>query len=277
MRISSLISARVLAGAALALVVSPAGLPAASAAAAPVTPALTATAPQVRFTTTFSPDRLGAGTTITFGLRIDAPPGQVPSPLRTMELLYPEDIGVDTSGLGFDTCEQRVLEQNGPASCPANSHMGYGSAVVEVPLGTQVVRERTDLTLLSSPVKNGNLGLLFYADGRPPISTQLVFPGAVLPIDAPFGGNLSVALPILPTVPEGPNASIVRLKTTLGPSHITYYERRHGKTVAYRPTGVLIPRTCHPSGFRFMARLSFQDGTQAVAPSTVPCPSGHRR
>jgi hypothetical protein len=279
--------ARALVGAAL-LLVSPfataASAPAAAALTMPVqaaapaeitAPAVTAAAPVVHFSAALTPERLGAGTTIGFGLKIDAPPGEVPAPLRTMELLYPEDLGVDTSGLGFETCEQSALERSGPQSCPADSYMGYGSAVVEVPLGPQVLRERTNLTLLSRPVQNGNLGLLFYAEGRPPIATQLVFPGAVLPIAAPFGGNLSVALPILPTVPEGPDASIVRLQTTLGPSHLTYYERVRGKTVAYRPKGVLLPQTCPHGGFRFLARLSFADGTQATAPATVPCPRRH--
>jgi hypothetical protein len=278
MRIANL-SARALACAALLLVsytATAAPAPAAfTATAMSAAPAVTATAPLVQFSTTLTPERLGAGTTVGFGLKIDAPPGQIPSPLRTMELLYPEDLGVDTSGLGFDTCEQSTLERSGPKSCPADSYMGYGSAVVEVPLGPQVLRERTNLTLLSRPVQNGNLGLLFYAEGAPPIATQLVFPGAVLPIAAPFGGNLSVALPILPTVPEGPDASIVRLQTTLGPSHLTYYERVRGKTVAYRPKGVLLPQTCPHGGFGFLARLSFADGTHATAPANVPCPRRH--
>jgi methanogenic corrinoid protein MtbC1 len=54
--------------------------------------------------------------------------------------------------------------------------------------------------------------------------------------------------------------------------NLTYYERRHGKTVAYRPKSVVLPKTCPRGGFRFSATFSFLDGTTAVAKRTIACP-----
>jgi hypothetical protein len=229
-------------------------------------------APRASLTAGFSPERLGGRATISFGIKINEPAGQVPPPLAGVELLYPENLGIATSGLGFETCDPLQLQTGGPSSCPTNSFMGFGSALVEVPIGPEIVRESASLTLISGPVQNGHLGLLFFASGRPPIAAQLLFPGLVLPTAAPFGGSLSISMPQIPGVPDGPNVSVAQLKTTLGPSHITYYERRHGKTVAYRPAGILLPKRCPHGGFPFTAKLSFEDGTHASARTLVPCP-----
>ena len=74
------------------------------------------------------------------------------------------------------------------------------------------------MTTFMAPVHNGRLGLLFYADGESPVSTQLVFPGLVLPAAVPFGGDLDTTLPLVPSIPEAPDASLVHLTTTLGPA-----------------------------------------------------------
>lgn len=243
---------------------------AASATGAPTGPA--SATPTASLTAGFSPERLGGRATISFGVRVQAPPGELPPALAGMELLYPENLGIATSGLGFQTCDPTRLQTKGLAACPADSLMGRGSAVVEVPIGPETVRENTDLTLISGPVQNGHLGLLFFASGTPPISAALVFPGLVLPTPAPFGGSLNISMPRVPSVPEGADVSIVSLHTTLGPRHITYYERRHGRLVAYTPEGILLPRSCPRGGFPFSVRLSFQDGTSTSAASTVRCP-----
>jgi hypothetical protein len=78
----------------------------------------------VSLNASFTPERLGKPTTIAFGFQIAAPSGRVPSPLIDVALLYPENLGVASSGLGLATCTQVNLEAHGPHGCPINSRMG---------------------------------------------------------------------------------------------------------------------------------------------------------
>jgi hypothetical protein len=229
-------------------------------------------APTVRLSAALTPERLGAGTTIKFGFTVSGETGRAPLPIREIDLLYPANLGIATSGLGISTCRAAVLEAMGPPGCPSNSVIGYGSALVEVPFGPETLQEMTRTTTFMAPLQNGKLGLLFYADGESPVSAQLVFPGLVLPAPVPFGGELNATLPLVPSVPEAPDAALVKLTTTLGPSHITYYEYRKGHTIPYHPRGILLPDTCPRGGFRFAARFLFNDGSHASAHAEVACP-----
>jgi hypothetical protein len=229
-------------------------------------------APIVQLSAALTPEHLGAGTTIHFGFTVSGEAHRAPVPIRAIDLLYPANLGIATSGLGISTCRVVVLEAEGPPGCPSNSVIGYGSALVEVPFGPETLQEQTRTTTFMAPVQNGRLGLLFYADGESPVSAQIVFPGLVLPAANPFGGDLSATLPLVPSVPEAPDAALVKLTTTLGPSHITYYEYRKGHTIPYHPRGILLPRTCPHGGFRFAAQFKFNDGSQTSAHAVVACP-----
>ena len=225
-----------------------------------------------RLTAALTPEHLGGNTDLLCSAT--SPPQQRST--RVIDLLYPENLGIATSGLGLSTCREAVLEALGPPGCPSNSVMGYGTGEVEVPFGPEVLRETTRTTTFMAPLQNGRLALLFYVNGENPVSAQLVFPGFVLPAAGPFGGDLNASLPLIPSVPEAPDAALVKLTTTLGPSHITYYEYRKGHTIPYHPRGILLPRTCPSGGFQFGARFAFNDGTHLSADTTVPCPRPQR-
>jgi hypothetical protein len=237
-------------------------------------PARAVAAPIVNLTAALTPERLGLGTTIAFVFSIKFPAERFPVPLTEVQLRYPANLGVATSGLGVSTCRPAVLETQGPPGCPLDSVMGYGSALVEVPFGSEVLHERVRSTVFMAPVEEGHLALIFYAVGESPVAAQLVFPGSVLPAAYPFGGNLVTTLPLVPSVPEAPDVAILRLTTTLGPSGITYYEYARGRKIPYHPRGILLPRSCPDSGFQFAGRFVFEDGSEAQATTVVPCPRG---
>jgi hypothetical protein len=239
-------------------------------------PARASTAPTVQLSAAFTPERLGAGTTVHLGFRIVAAAGEGPVPVTGIELHYPAGLGLGTSELGLQTCLPAVLEQGGPAACPTNSLMGRGGATVEVPFRTDSVRERARVTLVSGPVQNGHLGLMFFADGDFPVLAALVFPGLVTPSQAPWGGVLAAQLPLVPSVPNGPDVALTEMQTTIGPRGIVYTERVHGRTIHFRPAGVLLPATCPRAGFPFAIRVSFQDGASASGSTAVPCPRARR-
>src|ERR1700727_936645 len=83
----------------------------------------------------FSPDRLGASTTILFGFSVDTSDGLAPPPLTAMDLKMPAGLGYSTTTLGLAVCTPAIIEAKGLAGCPTNSRLGFGSAVVEVPFG----------------------------------------------------------------------------------------------------------------------------------------------
>jgi hypothetical protein len=226
---------------------------------------------------TLSPERLGQGTTIGFGFTIATTTGQIPSPLTALDVYYPTDLGIGTSGLGLETCSPAILERYGTEGCPSQSQMGYGKALVEIPFGPEILTETTQTTIYMTHIQHGHLALLFYADGHSPVAAQIIFHGLVLPADSPFGGDLAITTPLVPTLPGGPNAAIIHLRSTIGPLHLTYYEHARGKYRPYHPRGILLPRTCPRGGFPFAASFAFEDGSHTSAHTVVPCPVQRRR
>jgi len=228
----------------------------------------------VSLTATFTPKRLGAGTTIRIGFQISTPPGRAPSPLTDIELLLPSGLSIATSDLGLETCQRSQLEENGLAGCPPDSLMGRGSAAAQVPFGLASVTEKAPIDLFSGPLQEGHPQLLFFAEGEYPVLADIIFGALVLPAQAPFGGMLNAHLPLVPSVTDGPDVALTTLQTTIGAKGITYTERVKGKTIRFRPRGIVLPKSCPRGGFAFAAHLSFQDSTHASAATSVPCPRG---
>ena len=247
-----------------------AALPASGAGHRPRTAATTSTA---SLTARFQPERLGQRTTLGFGFRIAGVAGKIPPALTAVDLSYPNNLGVSLSGLGLATCTAPQLEASGLPGCQADSIMGFGNATAEISLGSDVVGEPVPITILRAPDEQGHISLLFYAVGTAPLNTSAVFPGALLPASAPFGGVVSIAVPLIPSLPEAPYVSIVHLTATLGPNGVIYYERLPGETLDYQPPGILLPPTCPRGGFPFAAQFTFVDGSHASAHTVVPCPA----
>jgi hypothetical protein len=225
----------------------------------------------------FSPDRLATPTTITFGFHLVTSEGTAPPPLTSLELKLPAGINYTTTTLGLAICQPAALLARGLAGCPPNSRLGFGSADVEVPFGTGAGHEIPEVQAVAGPSPNGNLVVLFYANGLFPVSAQLTFSGEVLPATGRFGSQLATNVPLVTSVPGGPDVSIVSVTTTIGPSHLTYYKHVHGQLVAFHPQGVSVPERCPRGGFPFAAEFSFQDGTGTSASTTVPCPPARHR
>ncbi len=220
----------------------------------------------------FSPERLGASTTIAFGFDISAVEGGLPAPLRSVSLSLPAGLNYLSSELGLAICRPAALLAHGIEGCPPNSRLGFGSAWVEVPFGQDSGQEIPHIDAVMGPPHNGNVVVLFYADGREPVYAQIVFAGELISGTQLFGGSLNATVPLIPSVTAGPPVSIVRVRSTIGPAHLTYYEHRRGHTIAFHPLGVSLPPHCPHGGFKFTGHFAFQDGTSQIATSTVPCP-----
>jgi hypothetical protein len=232
---------------------------------------------QATLNASFSPDRLGAPTTITFGFHLATTEGTAPPPLTAMDLQMPAGMNYTTTTLGLAICQPAALAAKGLAGCPANSRLGYGSADVEVPFGTGSGHEVPEVQAVSGPSPKGNLTVLFYANGLYPVYAQLAFSGEVLPDTGRFGSQLATAIPLIASVPGGPDVSVVSVTSTIGPSHLTYYKHVHGRLVSFHPRGVAVPEHCPHGGFPFTADFTFLDGSHTSAQTTVPCKPAPRR
>lgn len=226
-----------------------------------------------RLFASFSPNRLRGRTTLDFGFLLSADQAQIPPPLTQMQLRYPSNLGIELSGLGLATCAADALAADGPGACPRNSVMGHGFVLTGIVLGSATITERAAITILRAPYSSrGNLALLFYAEGIKPVSTDIVFSGLLEPASMPFGGQVNIGVPLVPTLPGAPFISVIDMHATLGPAGVTYYERVAGVTLAYTPQGILMPPRCPRGGFQFAADFVFADDSQTKARTAARCP-----
>jgi hypothetical protein len=216
----------------------------------------------------FTPEHLGAPTTISFGFQIGQD-GADTAPLTGVELAYPRNLGLATSGLGLVACSAAALEALGPAACPANSQMGYGNAVVHIRFGLEVVEEAVRLALFAGPSPDGYLHMFVYARGRVPVQAALILRATLL------AGHLAVTVPPIPSLPEAPYVSVTEMHLTLG-GDLIYYETIKGRRLAYHPAGVGLPSTCPRGGFRFAATFILLDGERVKSHALVACPKGRQ-
>lgn len=226
---------------------------------------------EAKLSAAFLPEELGGRTTLQFGFAFSAPPGQVPPPLTQIELRYPNDLGILLSDLGTATCDAAKLEASGPAGCPPNSVMGYGEAFTGIVLGTTIITEKAPIVMLRAPDQANQIALLFYSEGTAPVNTRIVFGGLLVPAPLPFGGQVDIGVPLVPTLPGAPYISVIHLRATIGPRGVTYYEHVGGMTLAYSPRGILLPRSCPRGGFPFSAQFTFLDKSHASARTAVRC------
>jgi hypothetical protein len=221
----------------------------------------------------FIPDRLGTRVTVEFEFAVHSSvPGRPPAPVTNFDLHLPAGISALSSALGLANCYPAELFSGGPEGCPANSRVGFGSAIVAVPTELEPIEEEGSVELYVGPPNPEHLEILFYAEGHAPVSAQLVFPGHLLEDNAPFSGRLDTTVPLIPTWPGGPDLSVTRIASTIGPRGLTYYKHVRGKFVPFVPRGILLPRRCPRGGFPFEADLTFLTGAQAGATTVVPCP-----
>jgi hypothetical protein len=221
---------------------------------------------------TLTPERLGQSTTIGFGFNITAPRDRIPPPLTGLQISYPVDLAFALSELGLARCPPTALEIFGIEACPADSLMGYGTATAEIAFGPEIIHETAQIAIVRTTDQDGHIALLIYAEGTTPTSTQVIFPALILSAPPPYGGRLAINLPLLEVLPGAPDVAIIQFRSTLGPLHLRYHEFVHGDRIEYEPKGVPLPETCPHGGFQFAARLTFQDGSQSDAHTSVPCP-----
>lgn len=208
-----------------------------------------------------SPDRLGARASLTLTIHYAGGEFGVPSPVRRSVVRFPAGMSLDVPSL--HSCTVARLRVRGVSGCPAGSRLGAGHALAETREGSQIVTEEVALRAFLGPPDNLQPTFEILAQGYTPLEKRVVFTGSVLTGNAPYGEQLVMSIPPVPTLPLEPDASIVTFSLTVGASR----RRRADQST------VLVPSTCPPGGFPFAAQFTYADGSDGEALARIPCPS----
>jgi hypothetical protein len=227
--------------------------------------------PSIKLKVAFSPNRPNVSTTIKFGFRVVAADGGIPPPVTTVALELPPGMGLGFMSLGESICPSRVLEAEGPRGCSPNAVMGLGHALIDLPVGGEIVHSAAGLKIFMGTPVDRHTVMLFDAISVWPVSAEILFPGQLIQDSDGSGASLDTLIPVIPTWPGGADASVVTVQSTLGPEHLTYFHRVHGVSVPYHPVGMAVPSVCPRGGYRFVLHVGFLNGSSAVAVGHVPC------
>jgi hypothetical protein len=237
-------------------------LAACAACAVSVVPAQAETSATV--TPSISPNRLGVKAALTFTIHYATEtPGAsgVPAPVTKTIVRLPAGLDLDIPDLR--SCSVSRLRARGARGCPAQSQIGHGRALIEVHAGTENITEDIALGAFLGPLREGQQTLNVVGQGYSPLDERFVFTGTVLFASAPYGEELAMAIPPIPSLHFEPDASLVTFSLTIGP-------QGRGSRDA---NGLLVPSTCPVGGFPFAAEFTYADGTTGSALATAACPS----
>ena len=226
----------------------------------------------------FAPDRLGAPTTITFGFHLATTEGTAPPPLIGMDL---RDAG------GHELHDHDARPRHLPACGPRRERPRRLSCELAPRLRQRgcrsAVRHRLRPRDPGSPgavgpiSRTGTWSCCSMPTACIRCTRRSRSPAKYSPTGGRFGSQLATTVPLVASVPGGPDVSSSASRATIGPSHLTYYKHVHGRRVPFHPRGVSVPERCPRGGFPFAAEFTFQDGSHTSAQTTVPCPPAHQR
>jgi len=102
----------------------------------------------------------------------------------------------------------------------------------------------------------------------------VVFTGKVRSTNAPYGEELEMSIPPVPSLPLEPDASIVTFSLTVGAGRGSELTRpRQPHRLPHPQSAVSVPRSCPAGGFPFAAEFTYADGSLGSVMARVPCPS----
>ena len=184
--------------------------------------------------------------------------GGFPSPLVLITVDSPAGTKVNSNG--FPTCAPATLEIDGPEGCPKKSLAGpQGEGLGVVSFGDERVTEKASIQGFFAP---GN-ALVFYVDGNTPVSLQIVEKAHWVNGSAPFGPQAIVEVPLVETVPDAPDVSILSFKVAVGAAY-----KKGKKTVSY----ITLAKQCPRGGAPVKVEMKFLSGETTTATYNVPCP-----
>jgi hypothetical protein len=220
----------------------------------------------------FTPDRLGAATNLSITAAFASSTEVPPAPVTRLTLYAPAGLRIQAHGAG--SCTEAVLEQRGPAGCPADSRVGFGGGVGVLAFPSGLVREPFTLDFFFAPSEHARLRLLAYASGISPVGVSLVVVAREIPTPKPYGLGFSVQVPQVSTIPGAAYASVESAFATFGASDVAYFKTVHGRRTLVHLKGLIVPATCPVGGFPTRGTVEFADGATFTVNPRIPCPRG---
>jgi hypothetical protein len=214
-----------------------------------------------RLSAALHPDRPGARGTLDLTIDYAQPDASLPVPVRLAVLRLPQALGIDVPVLR--SCAAAQLRARGAAGCPSQALIGRGNALVGAALGSQLLHEHISLWLFVGPLVNLQPTFEILAQGYTPFRERVVVTGRVSPDEAPYGEDLAIALPPIPTLPLEPDAAIVSMSLTVGAPDAARSRRANA---------VVAPKSCRAGSLPLAIDSTFTDGTTASAGYSLPCP-----
>lgn len=219
------------------------------------------TVASVSIAPSLSPNRLGAKGALTLTIRFAGGERGVPAPVRRSVLRFPANLGIEIPHLR--SCSIARLRARGASGCSSQSLLGRGHALAEAQAGSQLIAEDISLWLFVGPFHNLQPTFEILGQGYTPFDQRVVLTGTVLPDTPPYGEDLVMNVPPIPTIPLEPDASIVTMSLTVGVSKPRF------PSVA---NTVVVPSSCPAGGFPFGADFTYADGSAGSALASAPCP-----
>jgi len=173
-----------------------------------------------------------------------------PSPTTGTKVTLPK--GMILNYTKFPTCDQAKLEKNGPSGCPGKSKIGKG----RIEANAKPVVDKVGGTVTAFNGKNKTY-LLYVV---PEISSPLVIPGKL------SGSTLNFKVPLVPTLPGQPNATLTYFEVTTGKAKVKKGKGKKKKTYSYLEN----PLKCS-GGYKWAFTFTYENGESLSPSDTATC------
>jgi len=172
--------------------------------------------------------------------------GTKPSPTVRTVVTIPKGMGLNYAK--FPQCDAGKLRAQGVKGCPKGSKVGVGSIKADA---NPVVPDPVGGTVTAFNGKNKTY--LIYV--VPELSSPLVLPGKLK------GRVLDVQVPLVPTLPGQPNATLTYFQITTGGTY-----KKGGKKYNYLEN----PTSCK-GGYAWKMAFTYENGETLAPTSKAPC------
>src|ERR1700727_73704 len=160
---------------------------------------------------------------------------------------------------GCPTCAEATIVNVGPSACPKGSKAGpIGTVLGYVTFGDERVEETGELFPFFKP----GGGLEYFARGLSPVVIEAMATGRFSHfggIDG-YGFEEEEQVPLITTVPDGPDASIKTISGRFGAAM-----KLHGRTIYY----FRLPKSCPPGGLPLKGGVNFAEDGDPSKPEVV--------
>jgi hypothetical protein len=194
------------------------------------------------------------GTKVKITLTLKKADGTKPSPTTDAVVTLPKGMGLHYKD--FPQCSQSALEKSGPKACPKGSKVGSGR--LEADASPVIAKVGGTVTAFNGKNKSYLLYIV------PEISSPLVIPGKLKP-----GNVLDFDVPLVPTLPGQPNATLTFFEVTTGAT-IKKTKKIKGKKKKVKINYLENPTKCS-GGYPWKIAFKYENGESLAPTDSASC------